>query len=63
MCIDIFYNLSVSVRHLVTITKWKDKTFLCLDRWTAKLLIFTRNLKIILCFRVKIYIVSVHVSI
>ncbi len=61
MCIDIFYNLPVSVRHLVIITKWKDKTFLCLDRWTAKLLIFTRNLKI--CFRVKIYIVSVHVSI
>lgn len=54
-------NLSATVRMLRDITKRKEKTFFDLDRWTAKLLIFTRNLKIY--FRMKIYILSVHVSI
>lgn len=54
-------NLSNSVRMLGDITRRKEKSFFDLDRWTAKLLIFTRNLK--LYFRMKIYIVSVHVSI
>lgn len=54
-------NLSNSVRMLGDITKQKEKSFFYLDRWTAKLLIFTRNLN--LYFRMKIYKVSVHVSI
>ena len=45
MCIDIFYNLSVSVRHLVTITKWKDKTFFVFGQMDGKTLNFHTELK------------------
>lgn len=41
------FNLSNSVLILGDITKRKEKSFYDLDRWTAKLLIFTRNLKYI----------------
>lgn len=60
MCHHTPFNLSAPVRYLIDITKRKEKTYLCLDRWTRERLIFTRNLKNI--FRVKILIVSVHVS-
>lgn len=61
MFFNFIVNLPISARYIRTITKRKEKTFLFLDRWAEKHLIFTRNLKNI--FRVKILILSVHVSI